>query len=96
MGIKAAGRRESSFSGAKMLHFGVGDRETGMLLNRIVDAHKASRRAHSAVSLYALSDHREWFAETHSAYVMHGDELKQKRPQDWALMRDVRRHMGLE
>jgi hypothetical protein len=63
----------------------------GVLLERIAAA-SATRRA---VSRYALTSPLEWFAETHMVYSEHKNAFTQARPTEAALMRDVRRYMGM-
>lgn len=68
--------------------------EGGKLLVRVQDAHQKTVYA-GAVSKYAKTDPAEWFAETHAAYVQSKSQLKSARPLEYALMRDVRKYMGM-
>ncbi len=63
---------------------------------KIEAAHAEARRTGSAVSHYALTSKHEWFAETHTAYVFRGSELKEARPSDWSLIRESRLAAGME
>jgi hypothetical protein len=47
------------------------------------------------VSKYALANHKEWFAETHAAYVFHPKRLRKKDPEAYALMRKIRKMRGI-
>lgn len=71
-------------------------RQASDLHARIVERWENARNTKSAVSWYAITNHLEFFAETHTAYVDHHDELKANRPNDYALIRDVRKHLGME
>lgn len=73
-----------------------GDARTISVLNRLIDAQKASRSSRSAVSMYGMTNPHEYFAETHLAYVLYKDELKAKRPSDYKLMQDLRRAAGMK
>ncbi len=64
--------------------------------NRRVGADKKTVPGKFVVSMYARDNHKEWFAETHAAYVYHGAALKKKDPEAYALVRDVRKARGLE
>ena len=78
-------------------HGVTGDKaESAHLLDRIVTSAIAAKKGRDAVSQYARTNHKEWFAETHSAYVLHNAELKEARPRDHKLMQDVRKYMGME
>lgn len=49
-----------------------------------------------AVSLYAYTNDKEWFAETHTAYLLHNEELRRYDPESWAFMKEIRTKMGME
>ena len=63
-----------------------------VLLNRLAEA---PRTGGYAVSYYGRTDAMERFAEGHTAYVGNKAEFKRLRPDDYALIRDVRLHMGM-
>lgn len=62
---------------------------------RVGDRWRLARSDVNAVSEYARHNADEWFAETHLAYVIHKAELKEKRPIDYAVIRDMRLAMGV-
>lgn len=68
------------------------------MLNRIYAQWRKAQtdKTHGAVSRYARDSHLEWFAETHTAYSLHKQELKENRPKDYAVIRDARKLMGME
>jgi hypothetical protein len=46
-------------------------------------------------SSYSRANHKEWFAETHSAFVQFPETLKAKDPEAFALIRRVRKARGM-
>lgn len=62
------------------------------------EATKSQKRKPGAwvASAYAMSDHKEWFSETHAAYVYHPKELKKHDPEAFKLMARVRKERGIE
>ncbi len=66
-------------------------------LTKQVDAIYSNRFEHQkTASRYAMTNEKEWFAETHTAYVFHNEELKRNDPEAWELMRAARRTLGME
>jgi hypothetical protein len=63
---------------------------------RVNGVTKEPREGAWIASVYARGDHKEWFAETHSAYVYHGKELKKRDPEAFDLMRRVRQCRGMD
>jgi hypothetical protein len=48
-----------------------------------------------AVSVYALTDQHEWFAETMTAYVVNPHAMRLRRPEEAAFCQDVRKYLGM-
>ena len=48
-----------------------------------------------AVSVYALTNQHEWFAETMTAYVVNPHAMRLRRPEEAAFCRDVRKYLGM-
>jgi hypothetical protein len=46
--------------------------------------------------MYSLTNHKEWFAESHLAYVWHNEEFKTKDPRGHDLVQRMRQLHGLE
>ncbi len=47
-------------------------------------------------SIYARTNHKEWFAEAHTAYVLHNKEFKENDPVGYALVRERRVMKGMK
>lgn len=58
--------------------------------------HASAVARQDAVSKYALVNHKEYFAEVHTAYVWRNAELKEQRPEDYEFMRKARIAAGAE
>jgi hypothetical protein len=78
--------------GAGLGTHGYANHPGGALLRRIQDAHASDSEP---VSHYARGNPAEWFAETHTAYAGDKAGFKKLRPDEYALIRDVRLHMGM-
>lgn len=48
-----------------------------------------------APSIYSHANDKEWFAELHTAYVLHGRDLKRHDPKAYALVQRIRKRRGM-
>lgn len=69
--------------------------EAAQIAFEIERMYRKAKRTKNAVSRYALTNSREWFAETATAYVMRGDEFKRSRPKEYALVKRARVLFGI-
>jgi hypothetical protein len=62
----------------------------------VSDTEASLRHGAWVPSTYAMADHKEWFAELHTAYVFHGKELQAHDPEAYSLVQAVREARGMK